>query len=70
MVALYKRMMYFNRFSTELSFSDSDEANAKFINDFMREWPELKKSILYFVRRMKEGWQKDIMKKEFVGYFG
>ena len=70
MIALYKKLMYFNRRSTELSFDDSDELNAKFISGFMKEWPELKKSVIYFVRRMKESWQKDILKKEFVGYFG
>lgn len=69
-ILLYKRLMYFNRLATELSFDDSDELNARFINDFMKEWPELKRSILSFVRRMKESWQKDIPKKEVVGYLG
>ncbi|MBU2561669.1 MAG: hypothetical protein KKD17_05190 [Nanoarchaeota archaeon] len=69
-ILLYKRLMYFNRLSKELYFDDSDELNARFINDFMKEWPELKRSVLSFVKRLKDSWQKDIPKKEVVGYLG
>ncbi len=67
---MYKRLMYFKRLSTELSFDDSDGLNAKFINDFMGEWPKIKETTLVFVRMLKESWQKDITKKEIVGYLG
>jgi hypothetical protein len=67
---LYRRLMYFHRLSTELDFTNSESADAKFINEFMKEWPNLKKSILSFVVRMKDSWQKDISKKEVVGYLG
>jgi hypothetical protein len=67
---VYRSLMYFRRLSTELFFEDSDELNAKFINEFMKEWPELKKSLLVFVKRMKESWQKDVSIKEVVGYLG
>ncbi|MBW2971995.1 hypothetical protein KY359_03065 [Candidatus Woesearchaeota archaeon] len=70
MLDTYKRLRYFYRLSTELSFDDSDELNAEFMNSFMKEWPELKKSVLSFVRKLKESWQKDITKKEVVGYLG
>jgi hypothetical protein len=69
-IITYKKLMYFNRVSTELSFSDSDEQNAKFINEFMKEWPGLKQSILSFVGKLKESWKKDVTKKEVVGYLG
>lgn len=69
-LVIYRRLMYYSRRSMELNFDDSDELNAKFINELMKEWPELKKSILFFVRRMKDFWQKDLSKKDVVGYFG
>lgn len=69
-IEMYKRLMFFKRSSTELSFDDSDELNAKFINDFMGEWPKMKETSLVFVRKLKESWQKDILKKEIVGYLG
>ncbi len=67
---LYRRLMYFARTATELSFADSDDLNAAFIRDFMKEWPELKKSVLVYVRRMKDSWMKDLTKKDVVGYLG
>jgi hypothetical protein len=70
MIELYKRLMFFSRLSTELSFDDSDELNARFINDFLKEWPDLKAEVISFVRRMKDSWHKDITKKEVVRYLG
>jgi hypothetical protein len=67
---IYKRLMYFKRLSTELCFDDSDEKNAKFISQFMKEWSELKKKILPFVVRLKESWQNELSKKQVVGYLG
>lgn len=70
MMITYRRLMFFKRLSTELYFEDSKQTNIKFINDFMKEWPELKSSILAFTKRLKDSWEKDIPKKEFVGYLG
>jgi hypothetical protein len=70
MLVIYRKLMFYSRRSIELNFEDSDELNARFINDIMKEWPELRKSILFFVRRMKDSWQRDITKKDVVGYFG
>jgi len=70
MLVIYRKLMYYSRRSTELNFEDSDDINARFINDLMKDWPELRKSILFFVRRMKDLWQKDLSKKDVVGYFG
>jgi hypothetical protein len=69
-LVIYRKLMYYSRRSTELNFEDSDDLNAKFINELMKDWPELRKSILFFVRRMKDSWQKDLSKKDVVGYFG
>jgi hypothetical protein len=67
---IYKKLMYYHRYAKELSFGDSDELNAKYINEFMKEWPELKKGILKFIRMMKDSWLKDIPKKLNLGYMG
>ncbi|NQU78383.1 hypothetical protein HQ545_01305 [Candidatus Woesearchaeota archaeon] len=70
MILLYKRVMFFKRFSTELSFDDSDDQNAKFINMFMEEWMKLSTALLSFIRKLKESWQNEITKKELVRYLG
>ncbi len=70
MICLYKRFMFFKRSATELSFDDSDELNAAFIKSFVKEWPGLKKSMISYVRRLKDSWQNDITKKEVVRYLG
>lgn len=70
MMMAYRRFMFFKRSSTELSFDDSEESNAMFINSFMKEWPELKRSVLAFAKRLKESWEKEIPKKEVLGYLG
>lgn len=70
MFVVIKKLMYYDRLSTELFFDDSDELNAGFITAFMKDWPKLKKDILVFVRKMKDSWQKDVEKKEIVGYLG
>jgi len=67
---LYRQLMFFNRLSAEIDFNPSDDSDAKFIADFMKEWPELKKSITFFLRKLKESWHKDRSKKENVGYLG
>ncbi|MBW2997402.1 hypothetical protein KY349_03630 [Candidatus Woesearchaeota archaeon] len=70
MIITYKRLMLFKRSATELSFEDSEESNARFINSFVKEWPDLKRSVLAFAKRLKDSWEKDIPKKEVVGYLG
>ncbi|MBW2967813.1 hypothetical protein KY362_04975 [Candidatus Woesearchaeota archaeon] len=70
MITLYKRLMFFKRTITALEFDDSDELNAKFINDFMEAWPGMKKQVLDFAKRLRDSWKKDITKKEVVGYLG
>ncbi|MFH1064416.1 MAG: hypothetical protein V1729_05020 [Candidatus Woesearchaeota archaeon] len=67
---LYRQLMFFKRLSTELSFGDSDAKNAKFVTDFMAEWPKMKETVLVFVKKLKESWQGEIAKKEIVGYLG
>lgn len=67
---LYKQLMFFYRMSSELHFDDSDASNADFINGFVKEWPSLKKSLLFFIVHMRDSWKKEIGKKEYVGYLG
>ena len=69
-VNMIKKLMYFNRLSTELALEDSDEGNAEFIKSFMKDWPDIRVHILGFVRKLKDSWQKDVSKKEVVGYLG
>jgi hypothetical protein len=68
---LYKKIMYFERWSLELTIQDSEELNVKYIEDIMKIWPTIKSSSLKCFRKIKESWTKETAKKETGGgYFG
>lgn len=66
----YSLLMFYYRAASELAIDDSDDLNAKFINDLWHEWPVLKKDVLVFMRKLKDSWKSSISKKGFVGYLG
>ncbi len=62
--------MILNRLSFEAEMSREDKTDADFINDFFKQWPELKKDVLYFIRKMKTCWEKETEIEEKLEYFG
>lgn len=67
---LYKRLMFYNRFSYELDLVCSDEKFAFFIKDFWAEWVLLKKDLFDIVVKIKGSWLKDIELEFERGYVG
>jgi hypothetical protein len=68
---LYKKIMYFERWSLELTIQDGEELNVKYIEDVMKQWPTIKAATLKNFRKIKESWTKETAKKETGGgYFG
>jgi len=67
---LYKRLMFFSRFSIEAGLDENDKKTAEFINSIFEEWIELKKRMLEFVVKLKKSWLKKKDIKEDLGYMG
>jgi len=70
MYNLYRKLMDFNRQSTEISLELNEKGEAEFINGFFSEWKGLKKELLNFVRKMRASWKIEADIKEDVGYLG
>jgi len=67
---LFKRLMYSSRYSIETSIDEDDKKTSKFINDFWKEWPALKKELAEIMSKLKQSWLKEIKVKTDVGYLG
>lgn len=67
---LYKKLMYFKRYSFETSFDEDDAKASKFVNSFWKDWPLLKKELRYVAVKLKESWLNDTDIKEDLGYMG
>ncbi len=67
---IYKRLMFFSRFSIEAGLYEDDKKTAEFIKSVFDEWNELKKKLLKFVVKVKESWLKEKDIKEDLGYMG
>ena len=67
---LYKKVKYHFRFSDEALIDGSNEACARFINSFIKDYPSIRKQMLEIVREMKITWQKEITEKTDLGYLG
>jgi hypothetical protein len=70
MVEIYKKLMILGRLSLEAEMSGDDKTDANFINDFFKQWPELKKDVLHFIKKMKSCWEKETEIEEKLEYFG
>ncbi|MBW2966112.1 hypothetical protein KY342_03340 [Candidatus Woesearchaeota archaeon] len=67
---LFRRLMFFDRLSVETSIDENDKKSAEFINDFWKDWGNIKKELSDFIKKLKEGWLKETKIKEELGYLG
>ena len=67
---LFKKVMYFDRFSIETSLNENDEKTANFINEFWKEWPDIKSQLSEMFKELKKGWTKEIKLEEKRSYLG
>ena len=68
---LYAKLMHTLRHSLELFIDDNDDSNAKFIHTVFNDWIRQKKELLFFMRKLKDAWEKDLTEKDTTtGYFG
>lgn len=67
---LYRKLMFFNRFSIETFVDETDEKSSEFINLVWKDWPEINKEFSFFVKKIKDSWLEDIDVKTQLGYLG
>ncbi|MBD3354707.1 hypothetical protein GF361_01835 [Candidatus Woesearchaeota archaeon] len=67
---IYKRLMFFSRFSIEAGLYENDEKTAEFIKSVLDEWKEIKKKIMKFIVKVKKSWMEEKDIKEDLGYMG
>ena len=70
MFEFYRKLMILSRRSVEASLESNEKEEASFINDFMNEWEKIKSELLFYVRRIKDSWNKDADTKEDISYLG
>jgi hypothetical protein len=70
MFNLYKKLMFLDRLSVEVSIDEDDSKSSEFINEVWKQWDDVKKEFLVVVKKMKESWLKETDIKEELGYLG
>ena len=67
---LFKTMMKTHRKGLQVNVMGENEEFAKFINDFWKEWPSLKKELRLIFEKMEKSWDGDNFIKVELGYLG
>jgi len=67
---VYKKFMFFHRFSIEVSIDEGDDKTSNYLNQFFKEWNDLKRRFLIIVKKTKGSWIKNIHINEKLGYMG
>lgn len=68
--ALYSKLMIMTRQGFEISISDGDGTNAKFIINVIKEWKGIKDKMIAFSRKLQEGWKSEVPDEQKLAYFG
>lgn len=69
-VELYKKVMKMHNSALLAGINCNDKDDASFISETFKEWPQIKKQMLWLVGKMKSAWENDIDIKEELGYLG
>lgn len=67
---LFKRLMVADRAMAGLSIENDEKLDAAFIKSFHAEWKKLKPELVKFIKRLRDGWEKETEEGEEAGYMG
>ena len=67
---LYRTLMFFHRYSIEISINEIDETSSKFISKFYKEWEKIKPVFSKIVIKLKDSWLQDGDAEEHQRYVG
>jgi len=70
LLAIFKHIMHSYRELMGLELLNDEKASAQFIKEFVAEWPQIKKSLLPFVEKLKLVWKEPRKDKERLEYLG
>jgi len=65
---IYKKLMYWERYSAEIGAIGDEKNDAKFIKEFYGEWKTLRNDVAELIGKLKEAWKKGTKGME-EGYF-
>jgi len=65
---IYKKLMYWERYSAEIGAIGDEKNDAKFIKEFYEEWKTLRNDVAELIGKLKEAWKKGTKGME-EGYF-
>ena len=66
----FKKMMKAHRSIIEVLLNNDEKQQAKFLNDVIKEWMELKKDLVKYIGKLKESWSKESTMEQDSGYLG
>ena len=69
---LFRKLMFFSRYSIETSITEDNKKSAEFINRLWEEWEDLKNKFSSLVKKTKEDWLNEakIIEEDKGGYLG
>jgi len=67
---LYRKMMFFDRWSFELDIEGGDAKNAEFLREVTAFWKSSKRELLSYAKKIKDCWHQETASTERAGYFG
>lgn len=70
MYTLFKKLMKGYRNVIAVVLEHDEKKQAEFLNNFYKEWIDIKKELLNYLGKMKDSWDKETTIEEDLGYFG
>ena len=70
MYHIFRKLMYYSRYSDEISLDENDKLTAKFISDLWKDWSKLKKPLKNVLSKLKQSWLDDSDSKSDIIYLG
>lgn len=66
----YRHLIRLLRYSLEIALKNSEQDDAVFINDLVKQWPQIRKSLLPLAKKLKDSWEQESQEHEDLGYLG
>jgi hypothetical protein len=67
---IFRKLMYYKRYSMELEVICDEKADYRFINDLFKEWQFIKPDVLKLARKLKLSWKNLDDEELKMEYFG
>jgi hypothetical protein len=65
---LFRKLMFYDRFSIETSLNETDAKTADFLKTFWKDWTSIKTSLEKTIKKIKESWEEETEFKQELSY--